>query len=393
MICASILLLGATSSWCGKRVTVGQLEDMLRTMQQEKRSDAEIATALKQLDLSQELTPSTMNRLINYAPGPLSKAQIFVLEGCSAVMIPPESDLPATPVPDVGMQMIILQKALAYVTDTYAQLPRLIATKTTLRFQDNFEALGASSGLQNGAKDATVNAGFSNPANFVHYINASQSQVLIEHGAEKLQPESKKTAWGANKMIALLSLDPSLLQIVREAETAQTLQWLRWESINGKPAAVFTFVVPHERSELDVQVCCFPKIDQTGVATFYTATSAPLLNHGGNEGGVSGNFQTSTRWYEYKSAPPFHGELFIDVDTGVVVRMIVEAEFPLNAVVHQLDTRIDFAPVKPGDKLFVVPVKTYINSVVVPNGDSGAATYTTRRTLFTSEFADYKLPN
>ena len=60
-------------------------------------------------------------------------------------------------------------------------------------------------------------------------------------------------------------------------------------------------------------------------------------------------------------------------------------------VVHQDDTRIDYAPVKVGDKTMVLPMKTVINTEVVPNGDSQAAGhYTTRRTLFAIEYKDYQ---
>jgi len=37
-----------------------------------------------------------------------------------------------------------------------------------------------------------------------------------------------------------------------------------------------------------------------------------------------------------------------------------------------------------------MPVKSFIISVVVPSGESGAAAYSTRTTLFTSEYSDYK---
>jgi hypothetical protein len=35
-------------------------------------------------------------------------------------------------------------------------------------------------------------------------------------------------------------------------------------------------------------------------------------------------------------------------------------------------------------------VRTVINTEVVPGGDSGASGYSTRRTLFTSEYKDYQ---
>jgi len=383
-------IFAASNGWCARKISIGELEDMLRSMQQEKKSDVEIATALKQLELSQELTRGTMNSVVSYVPGPLSIEQIYVLEARSADLAPPDSDLPSTPAPDAAVQKAILEKVAGYVGETYAQLASLTATKTTLRFQDNVEAIAASSGVQGGATDVVVSAGFSNPATYVHYINSSKAQITSVHGAEKWPLERDKTPWGANKMIALEAPDASVVDVLKEAQSAESLQWLRWELINGKPAAVFAFTVPQKKSHLDVNVCCFPNITQAGIATFYTGTTAATLGGGASGGGgVAGNFQTSTDWHNFRTTAAYHGELFINPDSGIVLRMITEAELKPSEVVHELDTRVDFGPVKVNNQLVVVPVKTFVNTLVVPYGDSGAATYTTRRTLFTSEYKDY----
>lgn len=385
------LLLVAPNCWCARKISIGQLEDLLRSMQQEKKSDTEIADALKQIELTEELTRRKMNGLVSYAPGPLSTEQIYVLEAQSADLIPPASDLPLTPAPDAAAQKDILDKAAHYVTSTYAELPSLTATKIMLRFQDNVEAVAAASGLQGGAQDVVVGGSFSNPASFVHYINSSKTQVTSMHGAEKLSDAKDTVLWGANKMIALREPSPSLTAVFHEARSAESVRWLRWEAINGKATAVFAFAVPHKQSQLDLDVCCFPNINQAGIATFYTATTAAALGGGGSGGGVAGNFQTSTNWHEYKTTASYHGEFFIDPQTGVIARMIVQAELKPSDVVHELDTRVDFSLTRAGNQIYVLPVKTYINTLVVPNGDSGAATYTTRRTLFTSEYTDYEL--
>jgi len=362
-------------------------------MQEERRSDVEIATALKQVELSEELTANVMSSLAGAGLGPQSTEQIYVLEAKSADLAPPSTDLPPTAAPDQAAQKAILDKASNYVTETYARLPKLTASKTTLRFQDNVEAVAAGSGLHSGATDVVVGSGFSNPATFVHYINAVRAQITSVHGAEVPPTEKDKTPWGANKMIALQEPDPSLLAVLHEVQSSGSTRWLRWESISGVTTAVFEFAVPRKLSHLNLRVCCFPNINQTGIATFYTPSTASILagpeRDAGGGGGVTGNFQTRTEWHDYKTTAPYHGEFFIDPATGVVVRMIVEAELKPAEVVHEVDTRIDYAPVKTGGKMYILPVKTYVDTLVVPNGDSGAAAYTTRRTLFTSEFRDY----
>lgn len=389
-----LILLLAAPAWAAKKITVGQLEDLLHSLEQAKKTDSEVAAELKQIELSEELTRATMNTLVSTAPGPLTLEQIYVLEARSADLIPPESDLPATPTPNTATQQAIVAKAEAYVRGSFDRLPFLTATKATLRFQDNVDAVAASSGIIGSAREVDTAPAFSNPVSFVHYVNAAVTTVESEHGIEKPAAQKDKTDWGANKMIALEEPDPNLGAVFQEAKDTGTIQWLRWELVNGRQVAVYSFAVQKTKSDLTVDICCFPNVKQTGVARFYTSMSAGALAGseaaGGGGGGVAGNFQTSTTWHNYKTTAPYHGEFFIDPDTGIVMRMITEAELNPSDVVHQVDTRIDYGPLKIGNKMLVAPVRTIVNTLVIPNGDSGAGGYSTRRTLFIAEYKDYK---
>ncbi|HTB98617.1 MAG TPA: hypothetical protein VK716_16515 [Terracidiphilus sp.] len=380
------LALATTPAWCAKKITVAELKDTLASMHRDNKSDTDVANALKQVELSEELTRPTMNSLVGDVPGPLSTEQIYVLEARSAMLPPPPQDIPTAAAPDAATQKAMLDKAAGYVSKTYTQLPALTATKTTVRFQDNVEAAASGSGLKGGAQDVSTGSAFVNPFQFIHYINSSDLSVASNHGAEQLPSEKDKTPWGANKMIALQEPDPSVGSIFSEAQEAGDIKWLRWELVNGKQAAVYTFTVPKKKGHLDVNVCCFPDVSQAGVANFHSA-SLP-----GSRGGASGNFQTATNWHNYKASVPYHGELFIDPDTGILVRVNVQDELKQSEVVHQLDERIDYAPVTVGSSTLVVPARTIISTEVVPNGDSGAAgAFSIRRTLFTSEYKNYQI--
>jgi hypothetical protein len=392
LLWALLFVAMATPTWAAKKVTVAQLQEMLQTMQHDRKSDPDVATALKQIELIEQLTRSVMNTLMRFVPGLHSTEQIYVMEARSANLIPPAPDLPATPAPDAAIQQAILDKGAKYAADSFERLPTLSATRTTLRFQDNVEAVASSSGIAGGAKDVVTSSGFSNAPTFVHYINSTQVQVTLEHGVPQVPAEISKGRWGANKMIALEEPEPNLSAVFKEAQESGTLRWLRWEMVNGMETAVYSFAVPRKVSRLALNVCCFPNVKQAGVATFYTSTMAASLGDGsGGGGGVTGNFQTNTEWHNYKATAPYHGQFFIDPKSGTVLRMITESELDPSEVVHQLDTRIDYAPMNISGKTHVVPVKTIVNTEVVPNGDSGAGGYKTRCTLFTTQYKDFQI--
>lgn len=383
-----IVLLATTPAWCAKTVTVAQLEEMLSSMHDQKKSDAEAANALKQVELSEELTRAKMNSFVSLVAGPLSTEQIYVLEAHSATLPPPAADLPSTSAPDDAAQKAIIGKAADYVSKTYTQLPALTAKKTTVRFQDNVEAAAASSGLAGGAKDVSVGSSFVSASQAIHYINSTESTVASQHGAELVPTEKDKTPWGANRMIVVTDPIPSLGLVFPEAQESGTLKFLRWQTVNGKPAAVFTFEVAKKKAHFPVNVCCFPDVSAAGKANFASASVGSLT---GSSGGATGNFQTSTSWHPYKASVPYHGQLFIEPETGTVVRMITMADLKQTDVVHQVDTRVDYIPLTVDGKPLVLTAKTYVETEVVPNGDSGSAgKFSIRRTLFSSEYQNYQ---
>ena len=203
---AALLFLVSVPGWsAAKKVTVAELKDMLATMRSQNKSDADVATALKQVQLSEELNRSVMNSLADAVPGQLTLEQIYVLEAHSAMLPPPAADVPAIPPLAAAAQQALLAKASAYASGPWSQLPDLSATKTTLRFQDNVEALSDSSGVgvHNGAADeSNINELRVNPFNYIHYIHAEDTPITLDKGQETLPAD--KTQWGRNKMIQVI---------------------------------------------------------------------------------------------------------------------------------------------------------------------------------------------
>ena len=372
------ILIAASPAWAARNITVQQLKDLLAADQQAKKADAEVANELKQAVLTEELTTAAMNELAPVVPGAATLEQVYVLEAKSAVLAPPPPDIPTTPAPDAATQKTILDKALDYATKTYAQLPTMTATKTTVRFQDSSSALIAGS---------NADPNLTNAAQFVHYINTSQGPVNIHNGIEDNPLAKDKTRWGANGYIALLGQSPVLNTVLQEANSAEKVTWLRWESVNGKTAAVFAYAVDKKKSHYAVNYCCFPKIDSVGMT--HASSAAPgLLGTSGGSG--KGTFRTDADFEPYRATVPYHGEIFVDPDTGIVVCLITQADFKNTDDVHVESQRIEYAPVVVGDKTLVLPSKSIVNTEVVPNGDSGGGQVILRHTLFTSEYKGYQ---
>jgi hypothetical protein len=366
-----IVLSVASPAWAAKKITVQQLQEMLASFHQAMKTDAEVATELKQVELTEELTPGAIGSMVVNLPGVLSNEQISVLEIRSAVLAPPPSDLPSTAAPSDADQKAILSKAADYISKSYAQLPHLSANRRSLRYQDNMDALQSSSR----AGGAWISPGPQSQNQYVHYIDSANTPVESQNGAEIVSKAKDKTPWGENRETAIQGPAPALSTVMQEAQAAGKISWLRWETVNGNQIAVFSFAVDKKKTHYAVDYCCFPKTDESGAAT---------------RGFQSTGVQLNTSWEEFKATVPYHGELFVDPSDGTVVRLIVEAEFKPAQSVQREDQRIDYSRVTVDGKTMVLPVRDMIDTEVLPGGDNPAAKFAIRHSLFTYEFKNYR---
>jgi hypothetical protein len=371
-----LLLILAAPAWAARKTTVRELKDILVSLQQAKKSDFDVATRLKEVDLGEELTAGMLEDLMQYAPGSLSAQQLLILEGRSAILAPPASDLPATPTPDVPAQKDLLARAVDYVTKTYMQNPHLTASKTTSRFQDGVASIRTNSGMTNNMPNS--DRVWATPNKFMELLGTHTEPVESDHGIEQIAVVKDKTPWGQNGQVSEGGPGPILSVILQEAADAGKISWLRWETVNGKPAAVFSFAVPKKKSHYEVNYCCFPVTEDAGRMGYE---------------GTGANFQTGTSWKSFKTTVGYHGEFFINPDSGAIVRVVTQAELKPTDFVHQEDMRIDYGPVYVGDKVYMLPLQIFTFTEVVPNGDNYAAVYSVRHTLFSTTYQNYALAN
>jgi hypothetical protein len=87
----------------------------------------------------------------------------------------------------------------------------------------------------------------------------------------------------------------------------------------------------------------------------------------------------------------YHGEFFINPDTGLVVRVITRAEMKPTDLVLREDRRIDYGPVVVAGKAYLLPRVSVTAMEAVPNGDNNTASRTTRHTFFLASYRNYKL--
>ncbi len=367
-----ILIAAAAIAHAAKKFTIDDLKQTLVALQQGGKTDQDIATRLKEIELSEQLTASTRESLKQLAPGPLAGEQFDILEGRAAVLVPPHTELPDTAAPDVATQKAILAKAVDYVTKVYMQSPHLLVSRATSRYQDGVESIHTNSGVANNMPGA--GGTFTVPNMTMRLTGAHTDTVETDKGLELIQQVKQKQPWGQNGQISEGGPGPVLSVILQEAAAAGTLNWRRWQLVYGRPVAVFSFAVPKKKSHYEVHYCCFPITEDTG-RLGYENTGA--------------NLQYNTSWKDFKSVAGYHGEFFVEPETGAIVRVVTQAELKPTDFVHQEDMRIDYGEVLLGGKPAILPVQSFTLNEVVPNGDNFAARYSIRHTLFHVTYSNY----
>jgi len=363
----AVALLISLASWAATKISVSQLDSMLADMHSQSKSDEATANKLKEVELTDQLTEAAMNSFVKYQPGPETIVQIRVLALESALLPPPPADLPETPAPDQATQKAIMSRAIDYVTQDFSHLPRFTADKTTARYQNGEDFIRTSTGV---ARIAHSDLGLDPASIYIRYLGEHSTPVVLQGGVE-MRPAKAKAQDPAsqNGQISQGGPGPVLGVVLLDAARGQ-IGWLRWETLGGKQTAVFGFAVNRKQSNYQVNYCCFPKSEDVG-------------SHNGAIHGVSTTFEP------FKTTAGYHGEFFIDPETGAVVRLIMQAELKPTDYVQQEDTRIDYGPVEIGGKQYVVPVQSIVLTTVVPSGQSFQKV-TMRRTAFDIKYSNYQ---
>lgn len=369
-----VMLAGAMPVWAAKKATIQDLRLLVKSLQETRKGDAEVATRLKEVDLGEQLTTPTRKELEQLVPGPDSVEQLVILQGRTAMLPPPAAELPTAPAPDTATQKAILSKAVEFVTNVYMKNPRVSAVRATTRYQDGVTQIATNSGMTNNMPSDRRNW---EPINkYLLPLGTTRSTTEMEKGAELPRPVKQDAPWGRNGQISEGGPGPILSVILQEAAASGTIRWERWEVVRGHQAAVFAFNVPKKKAHYEVHYCCFPVTQDTGRMGYE---------------GTGANLQFNVTWKDFRSMVGYHGELYVDPNSGTILRVITEAELKPTDFVHQEDMRIDYGPVAVHGETYVLPIEAFTLNEVVPNGDNYAARYSVRHTLFHMTYSEYQL--
>ena len=352
-------------------MSIAQLNQLITSLTDAHKTDDEIAMRLETTHLSEQLTSQELQLLLGAHPGPKTTQQIMILSLDSSQLPPPASDIPTVAAPSAADQADLLKKATSIALETFPKIPVLNADKKLVRFQNGVGFIKNTSG--NGGSMSNSN-GYSEIAEplALSLVDMQTTHIVTRAGVEDAPAIIKQRDPGG-QLGQVSQTVPGLSLVTVLGDLAKTTPtWLRWQDINTRQTAVFAFTIQRKQSSYKISYCCFPQDE-----------------HIGSQMGFAGNNGTATTFVPFKSAPGYHGELYIDMKTGLIVRLITRADPKVTEFVHQEDIRTDYEPTMVGNTPYILPEHVTILSTVVPNGDSFAK-FSTRRTLFDITYSNYR---
>jgi len=376
-LCAVVVLAGASASsllFAAKKITVNEFSSMLERSTTERKTDDQVASEIKLIELTEELTLPTLDSYAKFNPGPLTLEQMTVRQYISQFQPLPkdESKAPSTPAPDPAEQKAILDRMNTYINDVYAHVPNVMFIRATGRFSD--APLSRIQDFRVSAGNGTLmGSPLSNQVgNFIRFHGKVRVEMQNVNGVVKAV--DGKPAGPANDPLGLIETGQfgPLLRTISAESTANGKQtFSHWDKINDIDVAVFDFSVDRKKSHYVVNYCCFPTYDMSG--------------------GHIGPSQTMVNWDPFKANVAYHGQLYVEPKTGYVLRLVLHADPKTTEFVHDESTRVDYATQNIDGKPYMLPrTSVTLNSIVI-TGDGGGQSYTEVHSIIATEYSNFAL--
>jgi len=320
---AALMTLGALGTCAAqdsdtRQVTIAQLEQFLEAQQAAHASDGATARQLGTVELSEQLTELTIERIKDADhPGAETAAQLDVLADLSAFLEPPASEAPSKTPPTAAEQAAMLGVAREFVSETLKHLPDFLATRTTRSFED-VPVITADASFQSGmhAMGSTVRE--------VAYRKGLEFSSTVAPGESGSKAQTERPAG----LSSAGEFGPVLKTIIADSANG-TIGWSRWEQTLAGLAAVFHYQVPKAAAHYLIDFCCAWSL----VREEFTS---------------------------YHGTPAYEGTIAIDPASGAILRLTLHAAFEDFDPPPQFGLVVQYGDVEIGGSHLMCPARSAV---------------------------------
>jgi hypothetical protein len=335
-----VLAAAALPAPAAQRVTVAELQQFLTAQYAAHKSDGSIADHLGEMELSERLTGPTLDRITaDLKPGKKTALALQLLADESGFLDAPAGEIPAKATPEMAEQLRLFQGAVNFASVTLERLPNFLATRITRTFDNSVVTM---------TTDAS-RIGFS--AHGPLHANGEYSrQITYRDGAEvnleaAAQDKQEKHGEAPPGLTSYGVFGPFLVTVLSDSAKGKVV-WSRWEQTRDGMAAVFKYEVPQQASHYAVDYCC--------------VLFVPLLAAGGGKQDTKG----ANTPRNFHATPGYHGYLYLDPQTGAVLRVTLEGEMKSDDPMTRMGAWVEYGTVEIGERSYPCPVRSMALTVL-----------------------------
>ena len=309
-------------------VTVEQLKQMLAAQQTAGKNDGDRAQQLNSLELTEQLTQPTLDRITTeFKPGPKTVLSLKLLADSSAFLEPPAGELLDKAPPTAVEQRDMMKSAINFVAVTLRHMPDFLATRLTESY-DNSPLSVTHSGW-------APHTDLHPAGSFSHHITYRNGEEVLDRqpGSSGAKPMNESSPEG----LTSIGEFGSALGVILSDASKGILKWSHWEQTAAGQVAVFHFEVPPAASHYWVNYCC--------------VRSSPNDASGGV--GLYAGLEDAN---SYHGTPGYHGNLYLDPATGDILRITLESELKASDPITRAAISVQYGPVEIGGKSYICPV-------------------------------------
>lgn len=326
LMCIALFAWVALAAFAQKRLTIDQLQAKLTAASERHKPDAEIARQIATMELSEQLTEASLERLnLRLAPGAQTTKALAFLADRSAFLDPPVAELPGTAAPDSAAQQRMLDAARYYVARTLPRLPDFLATRTINRYDDS---------PQTPAKGGwPVRAG-------MHLAGTSSREISVRDETKSQAAKERSVASQEQNGLSSWGEFGYLPRVILSDTLQGTVTWSHWEQTAAGMAAVFHYAVPRSASHYEV------------IGSFTHGSSVHFDEQHWNDS-------------PFRTTPAYHGSLWVEPATGTILRVSIEVDANDINLFRQMAVMVKYAPVQIGGREFICPVKSLASQLSI----------------------------
>jgi hypothetical protein len=293
-------------------VTVAKLIEFVRSSIQQKNPDKDVALYIAKMKMSERLNPNVVEDLQSAGAGPRTVAALTALVTQSASLSAAPTKMVMTtqrptgpPEPSEAEKRNVLEETREFALNYVKSLPDFLCMQVTRRSQDAHFTIGSEGSWS--PLDRIIEK--------LSFFDHKENYELIQRNDNPLMGKTWEALGGSFSRGEWATL----LAEVFEPSTHTEFHWQRWGTLRGQLTHVYQYRVEQEYSQ-----------------------------------------ETISYQNTQKIVAAFHGFIYVEKGTNVVLRITVVPEIPASFPVQDVDQTVDYDYQPIGTQTFLLPLRSQV---------------------------------